>query len=55
MERWLPRFEAEHRSYLNIAVGCTGGQHRSVFLIEALAEHFKSSSYDILVRHRELA
>ncbi|QFY43317.1 RNase adapter RapZ [Candidatus Methylospira mobilis] len=55
MERWLPRFEAERRSYLNISVGCTGGQHRSVFLIEALARHFQSSSYDILVRHRDLS
>ncbi|MBS1212099.1 MAG: rapZ [Proteobacteria bacterium] len=54
LEHWVPRFEAENRSYLTIAVGCTGGQHRSVYLIELLARHFQNSPYDILVRHREL-
>ncbi|WP_045224289.1 RNase adapter RapZ [Methyloterricola oryzae] len=54
LEKWVPRFEAENRSYLTIAVGCTGGQHRSVYLIEQLARHFRASPYDILVRHREL-
>lgn len=54
LQRWLPRFERENRSYLNIAVGCTGGQHRSVFLVEALATNFSASPYRILVRHREL-
>jgi RNase adapter protein RapZ len=54
LERWVPRFEAENRSYLSVAIGCTGGQHRSVYLVEALARHFKPSPYDILVRHREL-
>jgi UPF0042 nucleotide-binding protein len=54
LEHWVPRFEAENRSYLTIAVGCTGGQHRSVYLIELLARHFQTSPYDILVRHREL-
>lgn len=55
LERWVPRFEAENRSYLTIAVGCTGGQHRSVYLVEALARHFHVTPYDILVRHRELS
>ncbi len=52
--RWAPRFEAENRSYLTVAVGCTGGQHRSVFLVDSLAELFKNSAHNIIVRHREL-
>jgi len=55
LQRWIPRFEAENRSYLTIAIGCTGGQHRSVYLVEALSRHFQVTPYDILVRHRELA
>lgn len=54
LERWIPRFEAEGRSYLTIAVGCTGGQHRSVFLIDALAKRFRSPFLNVIVRHREL-
>lgn len=52
---WLPSFEREGRSYLTIAIGCTGGQHRSVYLTERLAEHFRQESDNVLVRHRELA
>jgi UPF0042 nucleotide-binding protein len=52
--RWIPRFSAENRSYLTIAAGCTGGQHRSVYLVEKLAAQFRSGSLDILVRHRDL-
>lgn len=54
LERWVPSFAAENRSYLTVAIGCTGGQHRSVYLVEALAARFRSSAYDLLVRHREL-
>jgi len=54
LQRWVPQFAAENRSYLTAAIGCTGGQHRSVYLVEALAERFRSSLYDILVRHRDL-
>lgn len=39
---WLPRFETSNRSYLTVAIGCTGGQHRSVFIVEALAQYFRS-------------
>lgn len=54
LERWVPRFEAENRSYLTISIGCTGGQHRSVYLVETLCTHFNPDTYNILVRHREL-
>jgi UPF0042 nucleotide-binding protein len=50
--RWLPCFIADNRSYFTVAIGCTGGQHRSVFLAEKLAQHFKSEQ-QVLVRHRE--
>jgi UPF0042 nucleotide-binding protein len=54
IERWAPRFEADNRSYLTIAVGCTGGQHRSVFLVEALSKYFAEKIPNVIVRHREL-
>ena len=54
LERWIPRFDAEGRSYLTIAIGCTGGQHRSVFLVDALNRHFKDPLLNVIVRHREL-
>jgi len=54
LARWLPDIARESRSYLTIAVGCTGGRHRSVYLVERLAESFRSD-WRILVRHRGLA
>ncbi len=54
IERWLPRFAAENRSYLTIAIGCTGGQHRSVYLVETLAQHFQKNALTLIIRHREL-
>ncbi len=53
LTRWLPAFEADQRSYLTVAIGCTGGQHRSVYFAETLARRFGSRS-GTLVRHREL-
>lgn len=53
-EQWIPAFEAENRSYLTVAIGCTGGQHRSVYLTERLAEHFRSRYPSVATRHREL-
>ena len=51
--RWLPSFVADNRSYLTVAIGCTGGQHRSVYLAEKLAHYFEHQQ-QVLVRHREL-
>jgi UPF0042 nucleotide-binding protein len=55
MEYWIPCFEAENRSYMTVALGCTGGQHRSVYLAEMLAAHFRRSRSSVLTRHRELS
>jgi len=54
-ERWIPRFEADGRSYLTIAVGCTGGQHRSVYMAEQLKMRFETAGRKVMVRHRELS
>ena len=55
IDEWLPCFDRDSRSYLTIAIGCTGGRHRSVYLAEALAEYFRTRHGSVLVRHRELA
>ena len=55
LETWLPQFTTENRSYLTVAIGCTGGQHRSVYLAELLAKHFGQQNNQVLVRHRELS
>lgn len=55
MSTWLPHLERNNRSYLTIAIGCTGGKHRSVFIAETLARQFKSRDKNIRVRHREMA
>lgn len=53
MNRWLPQMQVESRSYVTIGIGCTGGQHRSVYVVEQLAERLKGR-YELLVRHRQL-
>ena len=53
LSRWLPNFAAGQRSYLTVAIGCTGGQHRSVYLVEMLARQFSHHGH-VLKRHREL-
>lgn len=54
LEKWIPSFEHNNRSYLTIAIGCTGGMHRSVFLTEKLAEHFRKLYKNVQTRHRQL-
>jgi len=54
LEHWIPCFETGSRSYLTIAIGCTGGQHRSVFIAETLAQYFKKIRRNVTIRHREL-
>ncbi len=51
---WLPFLERNNRSYLTVAIGCTGGQHRSVYIAEALAKNFKSRGKNVQVRHKNL-
>ena len=53
ISHWLPAMARDHRSYVTVAIGCTGGQHRSVYLVEQLAQHF-SADWVTLKRHREL-
>jgi UPF0042 nucleotide-binding protein len=54
LSRWLPDIVRENRSSVTVAIGCTGGRHRSVYLAERLAEHFRKD-WSVLVRHRGLA
>ncbi len=54
LEKWVPRFQDNNQCYLTVAIGCTGGQHRSVYLVEALVMQFKDNALNVIVRHREL-
>jgi len=54
LNRWIPRYQSFQRSYLTIAIGCTGGQHRSVYIAEALAERLMTAHGPIQTRHDEL-
>ncbi|GLQ96996.1 RNase adapter RapZ [Dyella mobilis] len=54
LDNWLPRFEADDRSYVTISIGCTGGRHRSVYLVEKLAAHYRTGREGVLTFHREL-
>jgi len=53
IEKWLPVYIGDNRNYFTVGLGCTGGQHRSVYFAEALAEHFREHQ-QVMVRHREL-
>ena len=55
LQEWVPCFEADGRSYLTVAIGCTGGQHRSVYLTERLTEYFRNCGLTVQIRHRELS
>jgi UPF0042 nucleotide-binding protein len=60
IDKWLPHYIADGRSYLTVAIGCTGGQHRSVYLVNRIIEHFRAQKdlgalqINFLDRHREL-
>ncbi|HHQ40845.1 MAG TPA: RNase adapter RapZ [Chromatiales bacterium] len=54
LRQWLPRFQADGRPVLTVALGCTGGQHRSVYMAERLAPALRAAGHEVVVRHREL-
>jgi UPF0042 nucleotide-binding protein len=54
LSEWLKHFEAENRSYLTIAIGCTGGRHRSVYIVDKLGEAIRSKRRQVIVKHRDL-
>lgn len=55
LEDWMPKFEMANRSYMTVAIGCTGGRHRSVYLAEKLGSYFNTTRNNVLIRHRELS
>ncbi|NIM27088.1 MAG: RNase adapter RapZ [Gammaproteobacteria bacterium] len=55
LAQWIPAFEKGNRAYLTVAVGCTGGNHRSVYVVEQLAAQFRESRDRVLVRHRDMS
>ncbi|HEX7966434.1 MAG TPA: RNase adapter RapZ [Gammaproteobacteria bacterium] len=54
LEYWIPKFESSNRQYLTVSIGCTGGYHRSVYVVEKLAEHFRAQGREVLTKHNEL-
>jgi UPF0042 nucleotide-binding protein len=54
LQKWIPSFESNNRSYITVALGCTGGQHRSVYMCKKLGEIFSTQGSNVQVRHREL-
>ena len=52
IEKWLPSYQATNRHYLTVAIGCTGGQHRSVYVAETLAKYFAEKTASVTIRHR---
>lgn len=55
LESWLPHYIESNRSYITVAIGCTGGQHRSVFLSERLGKYFAQQQPDVQIRHRDVS
>jgi len=54
LNHWMPRFESENRSYMTVSIGCTGGRHRSVYLVEKIASILQQRREHVSIRHREL-
>lgn len=54
LENWLPEFAENNRSYMTIAIGCTGGQHRSIYITDRIYQHFKPSITNLQSRHRDI-
>lgn len=54
LEKWIPKFQASNRNYMTVSIGCTGGQHRSVYIAEQLMKHFEKTRENVQLRHREL-
>lgn len=54
LDSWLPRYQQEQRRYMTVSIGCNGGKHRSVYICEKLAEHFRTKVGNVSVRHREI-
>ncbi len=54
LDTWLPRYSVSNRSYMTVALGCTGGQHRSVYVADRLFKHYRDRYKQVQVRHREL-
>ena len=54
LEHWIPQYRSSNRTFLTVAIGCTGGQHRSVYMAERLAESLRGSDDHISTRHKEL-
>ena len=54
LRNWFPRFEKENRSYMTVSIGCTGGQHRSVYLVEKIAAEVQQERSHISIRHRDI-
>ncbi|HKY90022.1 MAG TPA: RNase adapter RapZ [Nevskiaceae bacterium] len=54
LDNWLPQFRSQDRAYVTIGVGCTGGRHRSVYLVDRLAEHFRRQFDPVIVKHKEI-
>ena len=54
LQNWIPKFEQQNRYYLTVSIGCTGGQHRSVYIAQQLCEDFRNKMDTVSIRHREL-
>jgi len=54
LQNWIPKFEQQNRYYLTVSIGCTGGQHRSVYIAQQLCEDFRDKIDTVSIRHREL-